>query len=95
MEAARENLTQAVSEMEWSSASPTDRAWTLLGLARAAYLSASLGVASRASFPAARERRLDLLADLVEAHLDVDALLSLARAGAADALPLLPPGASR
>lgn len=39
---ARENLTQAVSEMEWSSASPTDRAWTLLGLARAAYLSGEL-----------------------------------------------------
>ena len=28
--------------MEWSSASPTDRAWTLLGLARAAYLSGEL-----------------------------------------------------
>lgn len=39
---ARENLTQAVSEMEWSSASPTDLAWTLLGLARAAYLSGEL-----------------------------------------------------
>ena len=39
---ARENLTQAASEMEWSSASPTDRAWTLLGLARAAYLSGEL-----------------------------------------------------
>jgi len=63
--------------------------------ARAAYLGESLGVASRASFPAARDRRLDLLADLVEEHLDVDALLSLARAGAPDDLPLLPPGASR
>ena len=42
VEEARENLTQAVSEMEWSSASPTDRAWTLLGLARAAYLSGEL-----------------------------------------------------
>ncbi len=39
---ARENLTRAVSEMEWSSASPTDRAWTLLGLARAAFLSGEL-----------------------------------------------------
>jgi len=39
---ARDNLTQAVTEMEWSSASPTDRAWTLLGLARAAYLSGEL-----------------------------------------------------
>lgn len=42
VEEARQNLTQAVSEMEWSSASPTDRAWTLLGLARAAYLSGEL-----------------------------------------------------
>lgn len=46
---------------------------------RAAYLSSALGVTSRASFPAARERRLDLLGDLVEEHLDVDALLALAR----------------
>jgi len=48
---------------------------------RAAYLSATLDVTSRASFPAARERRLDLLGDLVEEHLDVDALLRLAREG--------------
>ncbi|WP_193615076.1 cobyric acid synthase [Nocardioides lijunqiniae] len=45
---------------------------------RAAYLSRALDVTSRASFPAARERRLDLLGDLVEEHLDVDALLALA-----------------
>ena len=51
--------------------------------ARAAYLSATLGVTSRTSFPAARERRLDLLGDLVEEHLDVDALLRLAREGVA------------
>ena len=36
---ARSNLQQAVTEMEWSSATPMDRAWTLLGLARAAFLS--------------------------------------------------------
>jgi len=48
---------------------------------RATFLSASLGVTSRASFPAARERRLDLLGDLVEEHLDVDGLLRLAREG--------------
>ena len=36
---ARNNLQQAVTEMEWSSATPMDRAWTLLGLARAAFLS--------------------------------------------------------
>ncbi|GCD87998.1 cobyric acid synthase [Nocardioides sp. LS1] len=62
---------------------------------RAAFLADALGVASAASFPAARERRLDLLGDLVEEHLDVDALLSLARSGAPAGLPLLPPGASR
>jgi adenosylcobyric acid synthase len=50
---------------------------------RAAFLSASLGVTRRASFPAARERRLDLLGDLVEEHLDVDGLLRLAREGVA------------
>jgi adenosylcobyric acid synthase len=50
---------------------------------RAAFLSATLGVTSRASFPAARERRLELLGDLVEEHLDVDGLLRLAREGVA------------
>ena len=47
------------------------------------------------SFAARRERRLDLLADLAEEHLDVDALLGLARSGAPAGLPLLEPGASR
>ena len=50
---------------------------------------------SGVSFPAARERRLDLLGDLVEEHLDVDALLSLAKRGAPVGLPVLAPGASR
>ncbi|MEZ0580435.1 cobyric acid synthase [Nocardioides sp. MH1] len=45
---------------------------------RSSYLREALGVASAVSFPAARERRLDLLGDLVEEHLDVDALLELA-----------------
>ena len=50
---------------------------------------------SAVSFPAARERRLDLLGNLVEEHLDVDALLDLARHGAPSGLPVLPPaGAS-
>jgi adenosylcobyric acid synthase len=44
-------------------------------------------------FGDAREARLDLLGELVEEHLDVDALLQLARRGAPDGLPLLPPGA--
>ncbi|HWI42048.1 MAG TPA: cobyric acid synthase [Nocardioides sp.] len=48
---------------------------------RGAYLAEALGVASTASFPAARERRLDLLGDLVEEHLDLDALLGLVTDG--------------
>jgi adenosylcobyric acid synthase len=44
------------------------------------------------SFPAARERRLDLLGDLVEEHLDMDRLLELAHSGAPAGLPVLPPG---
>jgi adenosylcobyric acid synthase len=62
---------------------------------RAAYLQEALGVTSRASFGAARERRLDLLGDLVEEHLDVDALLDLATHGAPASLPVLPPGDRR
>ena len=40
--AARDNLEQAAAEMEWSSASPVDRAWTLLGLARVSFLAGDL-----------------------------------------------------
>ncbi|WP_148616001.1 cobyric acid synthase [Nocardioides rubriscoriae] len=47
---------------------------------RADYLQQALGIRSAASFPAARERRLDLLGALVEEHLDVDALIALAQA---------------
>ena len=46
-------------------------------------------------FAERRERRLDLLADLVEEHLDVDALHALARSGPSPDLPLLPPGSAR
>jgi adenosylcobyric acid synthase len=46
-------------------------------------------------FAERREARLDLLGDLVEQHLDVDALLDLARRGAPAGLPVLPPGAGR
>jgi adenosylcobyric acid synthase len=62
---------------------------------RSAYLQQTLGVTSQASFPAARERRLELLGDLVEEHLDVDALLDLATHGAPPGLPVLPPGDRR
>ena len=47
---------------------------------------------SSVSFPAAREARLERLGDLVEEHLDVDALLELARSGAPAALPVLAAG---
>lgn len=46
---------------------------------------------SGVSFGAAREARLELLGDLVEQHLDVDALLELAISGAPSSLPVLPP----
>lgn len=45
-------------------------------------------------FDDARERRLDLLGDLAEEHLDVDGLLALARDGA-PAMLVLQPGANR
>src|SRR5699024_2866749 len=49
---------------------------------RAAFLAEVLGSEpSGVDFAAARERRLDLLADLVEQHLDVDALLTLVHGG--------------
>ena len=47
---------------------------------RGAFLAEALGrTPSDVSFPAARERRLDLIGDLVEEHLDIDALLDLAQ----------------
>jgi len=59
---------------------------------RGAFLAAALGrEPSQVSFSAARERRFDLLGELVERHLDVDALLDLARTGTPAGLPLLPP----
>ncbi|EFQ82217.1 cobyric acid synthase CobQ [Aeromicrobium marinum DSM 15272] len=45
-----------------------------------------------ASFEQHREARLDLLADLAEEHLDVDALLDLATTGAPAGLPRIAPG---
>jgi adenosylcobyric acid synthase len=62
---------------------------------RTEYLATTLGVASQASFAAAREARLDRLGDLVEQHLDIDALLDLARTGAPAGLPVLAPGGVR
>lgn len=51
--------------------------------------------ATGVSFAAAREARFDLLGDLVEQHLDVDALLELALSGPPPGLRMLEPGASR
>src|SRR5690606_12699215 len=45
------------------------------------------------SFAAARERRIDRLADLVGEHLDTAALLDLIENGPPPGLPPLPPGA--
>ncbi|MBU2669494.1 cobyric acid synthase [Actinoplanes bogorensis] len=50
-------------------------------------------VAPATSFSAVRETALDLLGDLVEEHLDVDALWRLIETGPTPGLPFLPPGA--
>ncbi|MER7335416.1 MULTISPECIES: cobyric acid synthase [unclassified Micromonospora] len=50
-------------------------------------------VAPDTSFAAARERSLDLLGDLVEEHLDTDALWRLVESGPPADLPFIPPGA--
>ncbi|ADT97109.1 cobyric acid synthase [Mycolicibacterium gilvum] len=61
---------------------------------RSRFLGEALNLAhSGVSFADAREARLELLGDLAERHLDVDALLELARTGPAPGLPFLPPGA--
>ncbi|MCW2738509.1 cobyric acid synthase [Nocardioides sp.] len=63
-----------------------------------AEVSAAAGAAyapGDASFGELRERRLDLLGDLAEEHLDLDALLDLATSGAPAGLPAVEPGASR
>ncbi|MFT4010567.1 MAG: cobyric acid synthase [Nocardioidaceae bacterium] len=59
---------------------------------RGALLAETFGRApSKVSFAEAREARLDRLADMVEGHLDLDALLELARTGVRG-VPVLPPG---
>ena len=42
LDEARQNLEQAQADMEWSSATPVDRAWTLLGLARVEFMAGDL-----------------------------------------------------
>jgi adenosylcobyric acid synthase len=63
-----------------------------------AFVAATVGrpyAATEVSFEAARRARLDLLADLIEAHVDVAAIESLINGGAPSGLPVLPPGDSR
>ncbi len=50
-------------------------------------------VAPDTRFAAVRERALDVLGDLVEEHLDTDALWRLLESGPPPGLPCLPPGA--
>jgi adenosylcobyric acid synthase len=64
-------------------------------LAEVARMTGHVWSPSGVSFRAARERRLDLLGDLVEHHLDVAGLLDLATSGAPPGLPVLPPGDRR
>ncbi|MGZ8821472.1 MAG: cobyric acid synthase, partial [Aeromicrobium sp.] len=52
-------------------------------------------VVGTVGFGELRERRMDLLADLIEMNLDVDALLGLIADGAPADLAILPPGDSR
>src|SRR4051794_8056169 len=52
-------------------------------------------VAPDTRFAAVRERALDVLGDLVEEHLDTDALWRLIEQGPPAGLPFLPPGAPR
>ncbi len=59
-------------------------------LAEAATAVGRCRTASGISFEAARQTRLDHLADLVEQHLDVDAVLDLVTGGAPAWLPSLP-----
>ena len=52
-------------------------------------------VAPDTRFAAVRERALDVLGDLVEEHLDTDALWRLIERGPPPGLPFVPPGAPR
>ncbi|MGH3978458.1 MAG: cobyric acid synthase [Pseudonocardiaceae bacterium] len=63
-------------------------------LGRAAWLAGRSGfrAAADTSFAAARAAQLDLLGDLVEAHLDTVALGELIEHGAPPGLPFVPPG---
>ncbi|MGW3892781.1 cobyric acid synthase [Micromonospora chokoriensis] len=77
----------------WHGAFESDgfRRWFLTEAARLAGRT-GFQVAPATSFAAARERSLDLLGDLVEEHLDTDALWQLIETGPPAGLPFIPPG---
>lgn len=62
-------------------------------LVAAAAASGAAYLPSEVCFAERRHARYEVLADLVEEHLDVDALLDLVAHGAPGGLPALPPGA--
>ena len=77
----------------WHGAFENDgfrRAWLTEAAAQAGVEWAPL--AGAAGFASLREAMLDKLADAVDEHVDVDALLRLVEQGAPDGLPFVPPG---
>ena len=83
-----------VSGTHWHGAFESDefRRRFLTGAARQAGRH-GFTVAPDTRFAAVRERSLDVLGDLVEEHLDTDALWRLIERGAPAGLPFIPPGA--
>ena len=84
----------AVAGTMWHGSLESDgfrQAWLGLAAATAGTSYSQSGV----SFAERREARFELLADLAEEHLDVDALLDLALSGPPAGLPVLPPGPDR
>ena len=86
----------AVHGTHWHGAFESDE-FRRRFLTEAARLAGRRGfrIAPDTSFAGARERTLDLLADLVEEHLDTAALWRLIERGPPGDLPFVPPGAPR
>jgi adenosylcobyric acid synthase len=84
----------AISGTHWHGAFESDefRRRYLTEAARAAGRH-GFTVAPDTRFAEVRERALDVLGDLVEEHLDTDALWRLIEAGSPAGLPFIPPGA--
>ncbi|MFV2102688.1 cobyric acid synthase [Micromonospora sp. LOL_024] len=87
-------LRDLVHGTHWHGTFESDefRRWFLTRVARLAGRT-GFRVAPATSFAAVRERTLDLLGDLVEEHLDTDALWRLIETGPPAGLPFVPPGA--